>query len=108
VVGIERVGGVEQQLAPLVGVCACVGAGLREEVSEELDLEVLKSGVVEDLLHLAQGALLELVLDVRVPQAQSPEADPRRIRAAIAPVEQAPLAAHMDLGGAGHRPVQGQ
>jgi hypothetical protein len=58
VVGIERGGGVEQQLAPLVGVCACGGAGLREEVGEELDLQVLKSGVVEDLLHLAQGALL--------------------------------------------------
>ena len=108
VMGVERRGGVEQQPAPRVGLGARRVAGRDEEVGQELDLEIAQAGVVEDLLHLGQRAGLELVLDVGVPQPEAPEADPRGVRAAVAPVERAPFPADVHVGRTGHGPVQGQ
>ena len=107
-VGVERGGGVEQQLAALVRLLACGLPRLDEEVGEELHLEMGEARVVEDPFHLRQRARFELVGDVRVPEPDPLEADPRRLRAAVAPIEQTPFASDVRLGRTAHRPVQGQ
>ncbi len=108
VVGVEGRRGLEQQLRRCVGLGARGSPGADEEVGQELDLQVSQPGVVEDLLHLLQRPRLELVLDVRVPQPDALEADPRRLGAAVAPVERAPFAPDVHVGRTGNRPVQGQ
>ena len=108
VMGVERGGGVEQQPAPLVRLGAPGLAWVDEEVRQELDLQVLEAGVIEDRPHLLQCPRLELVLDVGMPQAQPLEADPRRLSAPVAPLKQAPLPTHVNLGRSADRPVKGQ
>ena len=49
---------------------------------------------------------LEQVLEVGVPDPDAREADLRGLRAAVAPAEQAPLAADVHLDRAGHGPVE--
>ena len=73
VVGVERRGGREQLPAEPVGRRASRLARIDEEVGQELDLEVLQPGVVEDRPHLAQRPRPQLVLNVGVPQADTPE-----------------------------------
>ena len=94
--------------SPPIGLVACRAPRVDEEVGEELDLEVLEAGVLEDLAHLVQAAGLELVLDVGMPQAKALEADLGCLGAAIAPVERAPLTAYVHIRGTANRPVKGQ
>ncbi len=75
-------------------------------VVEELELEAREAVVVEDLAHLAQRALLEHVLEVRVPDADTGEPHPLRLRAAVAEVEEAPLASRVHLHRSRDRPVE--
>ena len=60
-------GGVEEQLADLVGRLAALVVPVEEPVHEELELEVAQPVVVEDLLHLREAPRLEHVLEVGVP-----------------------------------------
>src|SRR3954451_16410750 len=106
VVGLEDGGGVEEQAALRVGDAAALVVGVEEPVHEELELEVLEAGVVEHGLDVAQGALFEHVLEVGVPDPETAEAGPGGLGAAVGPVEQAPLAAGVDLDRARHGPVQ--
>src|SRR3954451_7009583 len=106
VMRVERGGGIEEQAPVRVGRGAAFVAGVEEPVHEELELEVVEPGRVEDVLHLAQRAGLEHVLEVGVPDPDSAKACVRRLLAAVAPVERRPLAAHVHLDGAGHGPVE--
>ena len=54
VVGVERRGGVEQLPAQSVRVGARRLSRRDEELPEELHLEVLEAGVVEDAFHLGE------------------------------------------------------
>src|SRR4051794_2067293 len=106
VMRVERGGGIEEQAPVRVGRGAAFVAGVEEPVHEELELEVVEPGRVEDVLHLAQRAGLEHVLEVGVPDPDAAEAGLRRLLAAVAPIERRPLAAHVHLDGAGHGPVE--
>ena len=98
--------GLPQEGADPVRLHPALVAGVEEPVHHELELEVAQPVVVEQRLHLGERARLEDVLEVGVPEPDPAEADPRRLRAAVAQVEEAPLAAHVDLDRAGDRPVE--
>src|SRR3954471_11810499 len=74
-------GGLEPPLVLLV----------EEPVHQELELEPAQAVVVEDPLQVAQRSRLEQVLEVGVPDPEPAEADLARLRAAVGPVEEAPL-----------------
>ena len=100
VVRVERGGGVEQQPPAPVGVRARRLARIDEEVGQELDLEVASGRRRRRSAFISLSVLrLELVLDVGVPQADALEADAGRLGAAVAPVERAPFATDVHLGG---------
>jgi hypothetical protein len=67
---------------------------------------VTETVVVEQLLDLGERACLEDVLEVGVPEADPAEADASRLRAAVAQVEEAPLASGVHLDRTGDRPVE--
>jgi hypothetical protein len=106
VVGVELAGGLEEQPPLHVGGLPALVVRVEEPVHQELELEVLEARVVEDLLHLAQRARLEHVLEIRVPDPDAAEADLGGLLAAVAPVEQRPLAPRVHLDGPRQRPVQ--
>ena len=99
-------GRLEQQRPPLVGRLAALVVRVEEPVAEELELEVAEPVVVEELPHLAQGARLEHVLEIGVPEPEAGEPDARRLLAAVAQVEEAPLAPDVHLDRTGRRPVE--
>ena len=68
-------------------------SGSRNQSQQALELEVREAVLVEERLHLGERARLEHVLEVGVPDPDAREADARRVRAAVAQVEEAPLAA---------------
>ena len=62
--------------------------------------------VVEDRAHLGERVLLEDVLEVGMPDPDPREPDALRLLAAVAEVEEAPLAPGVHLDRPGDRPVQ--
>ncbi len=106
VVGGEGGGGLEQKRSALVGRLAALVARVEEPVAEELELDVAEPVVVEQLPDLAQGAGLEHVLEVGVPEPEAGEPDARRLLAAVTQVEQAPLPAEMHLDRTRGGPVE--
>ena len=62
--------------------------------------------VVEELPDLGERPRLEDVLEVGVPEPGALHADARRLRAAVAQVEEAPFPADVDLDRTGDRPVE--
>ena len=104
----ECVRSIEEQRADLVGCTAPLVAGVEEPLHQELELEVLQAVVVEVPLHLTQRSRLEHVLEVGVPDAEAAEPDLARLRAAVGPVEEAPLAPDVNLNRPGDRPVQAE
>ena len=99
--------GPQEELAPLVGGAAALVAGVEEPVAEELELELVEPVLVDHCADVGERARLEHVLEVGVPDAHAPEADALRLLAAVAQVEEAPLAAEVHLDRAGDRPVVG-
>jgi hypothetical protein len=60
-------------------------------INQELELQILKPGVNEDLTELGERVDFEQVAQVFVPDAKTPQPHPRRMSAAVAPAERAPL-----------------
>ncbi len=102
----ERGRRLPEKRAQLVGFPATLVGAVEEPVRQELELEVGEAVVVQELGDLAQRPGLEHVLEVGVPETDPGEADARGVGAAVAQVEEAPLAAIVRLCGAGSRPVQ--
>src|SRR4029453_14427280 len=93
----------EQERPSLVGGLAALVARVEEPIPEELELEVVEPQLVEEAGPLTKRSGLEDVLEVGVPQPDAPEPDAGRLLAAVAEVEQAPLAPE----GHFHRPRRG-
>ena len=102
----ERGSRLEQERPSLVRCLSALVVGVEEPVAEELELDVAEPVVVEQLTNLPQGALLEHVLEIGVPEPEAREAHARRLLAAVAQVVEAPLAPEMHLDGARRRPVE--
>ena len=69
--GAERFGGGQQQVALLIGAFAPFV--VEEPVVQELELDVLDAVVVDDAAHVGEGATLEDVGEVGVPDPETLE-----------------------------------
>ncbi len=103
----EPLGGLEQQLATLVGSRAPRIARLDEPIDQELDLDVLHAVVVENPPHLGQRVPCQDALEIRMPEAYALEAGTRGSLDALAELECAVLEAGVRQSAPGERPVGG-
>ncbi len=106
VVRVELGGGLEEQLPDRLGGATALVVRIEEPLPDELELEVLEAVGVEQRLDVGECPRLEDVLQVGMPEADSLEPDALGVRAALGEVEQAPLAARVDLHRARRRPVE--
>ncbi len=97
VVRRQRRRGLPEAGAQLVALRAPLVAGIDEPLPEELELQVAQAVVVEERGDLVERSGFEDVLEVGVPEADPAEADPGRVLAAVAQVEEAPFAALVDV-----------
>ena len=104
----ERGGGLEEERARPVGGPPALVVGVEEPVAEELELELVEPVVVEDRAHARRASASRAVLEVGVPEPDAAEADARRLLAALAKVEEAPLAPEVHLHRARRGPVEGE
>src|SRR4029077_13126675 len=108
VMRVERVRGVEEQLADLVGGTPPSVAGVEEPVHQELELEVSETVVVERALQVTETLRLQHVLEICMPDSEPAEADCSGRGAPVGPVEEAPFATDVHLHRTGDRPVQAE
>ena len=99
-------GGLEEQRAQSGRMPAAARRSGRGTTPTGTRARVAEAVVVEELPHLAQRPRLEHVLEVGVPEPDPAHADARRLRAAVAQVEQAPLPPDVHLDRTGDRPVE--
>ena len=85
---------------------ATLVARVEEPVPQELELDLIESVLVEERAHLAERPGLEDVLEVGVPEPDAPKPDAGGLLAAVAEVEQAPLAPEVHLHRPGRGPVE--
>src|SRR5581483_8701505 len=97
-----------EQRAPLVALPAAFVLRVVEPLPEELELEVPEPELVEERRDVRERPRLEDVLEVGVPETDPAEPDPRGLLAPVAQVEQAPLAAVMDVHRPRGRPVEAE